>query len=285
MPDCPTYVARDHHQLGADGGRYGNVGCTPESFGRSLDGATCGRWKLTGAQIRAASNEPVPSKTSPGLNMEQGDDAVFRLTHGEVNFDTRRMYAATSAIDRILEGEYAVIQYQRSAQIAMGKGGGVRFGGAHAGSIDGVGGLHLSDNLVGRTPLTPAQAMTLFGSLVLEFRDGHVGPIGRGNAYVSFAPDNTIDWHVSIPKPPRDGKRHEFGLYVVDPVRRTVIRSEADHFTRGFSANTTSARRFGWAGHTSQSLVMLLDGSLAAQGRNRGLTYAVRSTYAVKGGI
>lgn len=282
--DCPTYVEPRRSQLGPDGGRYGNVGCTPGAFARATNQATCGAEDFTGAQVRAASNEPIPSRTSPGLNMDQGDDAIYRLTRGRVNFDTRRMYPALEAIDRILAGEPAVVQYQRSAQIAMGKGGGNVFGGGHAGKLDGVGGLHLFDNLVPRFALTTSQAVTLMGSLLVP-RNGRLARIGRGNAYVSFGPDNTADWHVSIPKAGfRDGQRHAFGLWIVDPVRRIVLGRPTRRYTKGMSANVARAARFAYRGD-SQSLCVLLDGGLAAEAAAKGYTYAVVSGYALKGAV
>lgn len=278
--DCATYVAPHRAQLGADGGKYGGVNCTPCGGGRALDQGTCGHEKFTGAEIRAASSEPRPDPKSPGLNLEQVDAAVFRLTHGRVNFDSRRMYSAYETIRRVLGGEPAIVQFQRSALVAMGLGFGHGFKGGHASSLDGINGLHLDDPLTKRFPMTETQVVTLLGSLLIEGR-----PIGRGNAYVSFAPDSTADWHVSIPKPPRDGKPHAFGLYVVNPTTRKVVGAPKRRYTRGFSANCTSARRFDWSGHSSQSLVILTSGSLAKEAAKKGQTYAVRATWATEGRV
>lgn len=285
MPDCPTYVAPDHFQLGADGGKYGGVNCTASAAARTVQEATCGKEAFTGAQVRAASDEPIPDPKSPGLNLDQVDRAVFKLTAGRVNFDTRRMYDADDAIARCLAGEPMEIQYQRSAQIALGLPIGTsRFGGGHAASVDGVGGLHLSDNLVKRFPLTAGQLRTLLGSLVIDRGDGP-RPIGAGVCYVAFGPDNTADWHIQIPKGGGDGKLHAFGLWTVDRATRTVVGRPVRRYTGGLAANSTRATTFHFAGHQDQSLCVVLDHGLAAEAKKRGVTYAVHSGYALKGKI
>lgn len=266
--DCPTYVARHRAQLAfSEGGKYGPVNCTPVGFSRALDQGTCGKELVTGAQIRAASTEPIPDPASPGMNLDQGDDAVFRLTAGRVNFDSRRMYDADVAIRRILGGEPAVIQFQRSALISLGFGFGNAFAGGHAASADGIGGLHIDDTLTRRFPVTAAQMKTILGSLLLSS-----GPVGYGKAYVSFAPDMTVEWRVVV----RAGK---FGLYTVDAARRLVTATRVP-ITGGFSARCTSPRSFRWTGHASQSLVILTSGALADRARREGVVYAVRSGYA-----
>lgn len=268
--DCPTYLARHRAQLAfSEGGKYGPVNCTPVGFSRALDQGTCGKELVTGAQIRAASTEPIPDPASPGMNLDQGDDAVFRLTAGRINFDSRRMYDADVAIRRILGGEPAVIQFQRSALISLGFGFGNAFAGGHAASADGIGGLHIDDTLTRRFPVTAAQMKTILGSLLLS-----TGPVGYGKAYISFAPDMTAAWRVVVHPP-----SGEFGLYTVDPARRLVTATRVAR-TGGFSARCTSARSFRWDGHASQSLVILTSGALADRARRDGVVYAVRSGYA-----
>lgn len=263
--DCPNYVAPHRDQLRyAEGGKYGGVNCTPVSFARALDAGTCGQERFTGAQIRAASNEPIPDPKSPGLNLDQGDAAVFKLTTGDVNFDTRHGYDVDLAYHRIIDGQPAVIQYQRSKQIALGHGNGNRFPGGHAASVDSVNGLHLDDPLTSRFAITYAEFRQLCGSLVLTWSDGHTGPLGVGKAYVSFAPDVTHDWRIVLPG-------YSFFYYPVDEKTRTITgKRKVGDSGPGSSAPCSSPRRFtdphGYTDGRSCSLVVVSKGFLKGYG-------------------
>jgi hypothetical protein len=260
VTDCATYVAPHHAQLGPDGGKYGPFNCTASATARVLDQGSCGAWKFTGAEVRAATNEPIPDKASPGLNLTQVDFAAQSLTHGAVNLDVRAMYSADRTIARVLAGEPAVIQFNRQSLIALGLGYGAGFGGGHAASMDGIGGLHIDDPLTKRFPVTPVQVKTILGSLIVN---GH--PIGIGNAYVAFGPDSiTSRWVVSIH--PQKGTKGwpslryfntfnvKAGNWIVDT---DVMR------TGGFSATCTAPQTFRWQGHANQRLVQITDGKKA----------------------
>ena len=82
-----TYRPRHQPQLNASD-PYGGVNCSAYSAAIMVDRATIGGVRVTGKDIRAASNEPRPEPGSPGLNIEQVIAAAFRLTR--VNFTPRR---------------------------------------------------------------------------------------------------------------------------------------------------------------------------------------------------
>ena len=63
-----------------DGGPTGPYDCTAWSCAFAIDRATLGGVKVTGRQLRLASNEPRPDPASPGLNLTQVTSAAFRLT-------------------------------------------------------------------------------------------------------------------------------------------------------------------------------------------------------------
>lgn len=50
---------------------YGKYNCTAYAAARAIDAATLGGLKVTGATVRALSNEPIPNPRSPGLNIGQ----------------------------------------------------------------------------------------------------------------------------------------------------------------------------------------------------------------------
>ena len=50
---------------------YWKFNCTAYAAARAINAATFGGLKVTGRQVRALSDEPVPSPSSPGLNIRQ----------------------------------------------------------------------------------------------------------------------------------------------------------------------------------------------------------------------
>jgi hypothetical protein len=257
VTDCSTYVAPHHAQLGPDGGKYGPFNCTASAAARVLDQGSCGQWKFSGAEVRAASNEPIPDPQSPGLNLDQVDLAAIKLTHQAVNLDVRKMYSADRTIARVLAGEPAVIQFNRQSLISLGLGFGAGFAKGHAASMDGIGGLHIDDPLTKRFPVTPAQAKTVLGSLIIN---GH--PIGIGNAYAAFGPDSITSRWVATIRPEKGTKGWPtYRYFNTFTVAGSTITGTGVLRTGGFSTVCTAPRTFAWPGHASQRLVQLTAGS------------------------
>jgi hypothetical protein len=50
---------------------YGKYNCTAYAAARAINAATLGGLVISGAKIRALSDEPIPSPSSPGLNIRQ----------------------------------------------------------------------------------------------------------------------------------------------------------------------------------------------------------------------
>lgn len=70
------------------GDPYGWLGCATYCGAMAADYMSAGKVKITGKQVRAASNEPIPDKRSPGLNLAQVNDAVVRLGGGPFSVHT-----------------------------------------------------------------------------------------------------------------------------------------------------------------------------------------------------
>lgn len=276
MSDCPNYVAPHSNQLGPSAGKTGPFDCTAHAAAMVADQGTCGAERFTGRSIRLATDEPVPDPQSPGLNLDQVDTALRSLTHGAVDLDVERMYPAATTIARVLGGEPAVVQYQRSALIAMGLGFGNGFGGGHASKLDGVGGLHLDDPLTKRFPITAAQATTLMASLIVG-APPHQHAIGIGRAYVAFGPDSIHSrWVAHIPGD-TDGSTRRFSIYYV---RDGKVISTRVGFTRGFTVNSTAPATYSWGAHPTQRLVVLTSGSWSTYQVPAGCRVAVRAVWA-----
>lgn len=50
---------------------HGGVNCSAYTLAMAIDGTTIGALRVTGATVRALSNEPTPDPASPGLNIPQ----------------------------------------------------------------------------------------------------------------------------------------------------------------------------------------------------------------------
>lgn len=74
------YVYKPRHQrqiVSTD--PYGRFNCTAYSAAMAIDRATLGGTSITGQQVRALSNEPIPSPSSPGLDLGQVCAVASRL--------------------------------------------------------------------------------------------------------------------------------------------------------------------------------------------------------------
>jgi hypothetical protein len=187
----PTHQAQLEYKWG---GKYGGANCTPCSAGMTGQAHTCGALLFTGAQIRAASNEPIPDPKSPGLNLGQVDEALFKLSKGAIDLDTHYRYDFDDVRKRVTAGAQAILQIQRSVLVKRGEAYGNTFAGGHAITIgvDSIG-VWFDDPLTGRHYTSWATLEAAAGALVLN----DAGDIcGFGKAYVSFSRDITLSYRV-----------------------------------------------------------------------------------------
>ena len=85
--------------------KYGSENCGPYSASAVIAFETGGRL-VTGAQIRAASNEPIPDPHDPGLNMPQ---IIAAVAHFGVNLIFAKKIPAADLDSSIKAGHAAVI--------------------------------------------------------------------------------------------------------------------------------------------------------------------------------
>ena len=125
----------------------GAYDCTAYATALVTDADTMGRVKLTGREIRKASNEPVPNPVSPGLNLTQTRDAVVSLTDGAVRLTLEQAVSQAQAQAQVAAGRYAVVQINRGVLVNRGIVRG--FAGGHAVSLnDDHGMLWMGDPLI-----------------------------------------------------------------------------------------------------------------------------------------
>lgn len=236
------------------GGATRGVDCTAWGGALVTDAHTEGRTQLSGRAIRLASDEPIPDPDSPGLNVGQVDAAIYRLTNGKVNLDTRdpRTLTRSQVKSLIVDGRWANVAVKRSVLIARGYGGSSRFAGAH--DIT----LHARDTdnapVIG-DPLVPYYIPSTWDAVL----DAMQAVTASGYLFASFTRDLTPDYRAVVhPKPP--AKRVSFVHYTLDAKGR--IKGRARAYTGGFSATCTPPKwHSGTGAIAGRSLVQLTSGS------------------------
>ena len=117
-----VYVPAYQKQINA-ADRFGGVNCAAYSAAMAIDRATMGGTVVTGKQVRAASNEPVPDPQSPGLNIPQLVNVAFGWHVELVNRTGAPWTSLLTALREhrgvILAGDYDQIPAQYSGQVSF----------------------------------------------------------------------------------------------------------------------------------------------------------------------
>ncbi len=265
-----TYLPLYRGQL-SSGDPYGGVNCTAWTASYAIDFATSGGLQPTGTTIRKLSNEPRPDPDSPGLNLAQVDRVG--TTRFGVDTDVRYRYPWSEFVARINAGEGAHLQVWYGPIADSPFDGGRGFRSNHDLFVPPGWGVYdpLAD---GRAPGVYRFRGDKYPLTLLRTAAGKLNiggemyrALGAGLVYAGFVTQTPIAWHVSI-------RAGTYGVYTV--VNGAITPGGARTATTGgFSANCTAPRLYPWAGHTSQSLVLLTSGSHKGQ--------YVRSTWARKG--
>lgn len=107
--------------------------CTATSGGMLGDADSRGRFVFTHSQVRRATDERIPDPESPGLNWNQVDVALARLTSGAVDLN---VYPTGSSWGRVptscRAGRWAGLAIWRGVLVDAGLGGTSPFRGGHA---------------------------------------------------------------------------------------------------------------------------------------------------------
>lgn len=259
------------------GGKYGGANCNACSGGQLAQIASCGKYLFTGAQVRAASNEPIPDPASPGLNHTQTKNAIYKLSGGKIDLIVLNDYTFDYAKRRALAGAPFDLSIKRSVLVNAGYGFGNSFGGGHDITVFVVDGkVHFADPLTGVHEGDWSVLKRAAGELVIDPKTGKQAGFGR--AWVMFGPDITATFSVSFTtgaffqyhvdgKPFTDSRGVYYGGTITPaPGYRDGRKSVA------FSAPTSSACSapvpYRWPGHTSRRLVTLPSGRHVAVPQN-----------------
>lgn len=253
-----AYPDPKRYQQLNNGDPHGPVNCTAWCGAWLVDASSDGRITTTGEKVRAASSEPKPDPSSPGLNLPQVDAAVFRLTRGRVSLDTRVGYSSANAQARIIDGRWAIVQVNRGVLVKAGDNGANDFTGGHAETVHySDGAPRLGDPLVGHYIQTTWSVLWRAAGKLVTGPGG--SQVGDGRANVSFTRDTTRDYAVSIQ--PRKGRSSRgFYRFVMSADGHRISGRVADD-TGGFTADCTPPKYYDWPGHEGRSLVQITSGS------------------------
>jgi hypothetical protein len=178
------------------GGPTGPFDCTAWSGALLVDAHSQGAIKTTGRAIRLRTDEAVPDRSSPGLNLPQVDEAVLEITTARgkpVDLDTRVQLRSLSRADvqfRIVDGRWATIQVLRDVLVRRGFLDGFR--GGHALTVHTL--IGQPDVFILGDPLVDHYVRCSPDAL-FDAAEALTG----GHIYAQFTRDLTPDYHVRIP--------------------------------------------------------------------------------------
>ena len=236
---------RDYQQL-VYGGATRAVDCAGWCGAICCHAHTGGTIRVTGRQVRLASDEPVPDASSPGLNVSQVDAAVRKLTGGKVDFWTPvpGTFGRVAVRDHVIDGRWVHIAVKRSILVNRGYGGTSAFGGSHAET------LHLRQAdlspIIG-DPLVPYYYASTWDAVL----DAAQAVTSSGLIYASFTRDLTKDYRVVI-RPRAGADTRVFYRYFITGGR---ITKRERHKTEGFTATCAPPRSY--TGVLTRELVQL----------------------------
>lgn len=256
-------------QLGPLGGSTGPYDCTAWAEAYAIEYHTLGQRKTTGRKVRLLSNEPIPDKDSPGLNLAQVD--AVGTDHFGTNLDVRYAYDFDEWYDRQAEGQGSQLQgyYAAIADSRFDAGNGFRRN--HDMFV--VPGLIVMDPLAnGRYTgcykfhgeAYPKTLLKEFaGQLVIgTLSTGAPIRLGFGKVYTAFTKDNLALWRASV----HTSTGYFFVYKIVNGVIAPQPGGRITQRTGGFSATCTPPRLYRWPSlGRSVSLVQLTSGSRKGQ--------------------
>lgn len=246
----------------------GRFDCGAYSGAMNGDAHSKGALVFTGRQVRLATDEPIPDRLSPGLNQRQVDEALYKLSKGAIDVDTRYNAPWTLAESFLRAGKWLHVSVIRQVLVDHGNRGGNSFGGAHGvllGFDQVLREFVLADPLVAFWQVTTSAIVRQAAAEFLT-RNGVGAPAGF---YGSFSRDVWTPTG-AIVAPPSYSIRFEgdvsFFAYRVgadlriDPVRETI------RFEHDTSAPSSAPRQYYYpAIHANRRLVRITRGTLAGK--------------------
>lgn len=223
----------------------GYADCTAWTAAWVSDFSTLGKVKLTGRQIRLATNEPIPDPVSPGLNLPQVDMAVRNLTHGALDPDTRLGFGIMEAEAKVKAGAMSHVQVTRG--VLYDRVEGMRSHGFRGGHDIGV--FSAADGRpVIFDPLIPRYVTDANWLDVWVAASALIGQPGRAN--VQFGLDVTRTYRM----------RFTGGGFYAYRLENSVIVGRKAYYASGGQVRTCSRPYTRpWPGHNPRTIVRVPD--------------------------
>ena len=255
---CPGYKPAPSWQLQV-GGATGPFDCQAHAATITLDGSTCGAKRVGGRRIRLESNEPVPQRGSPGLNLNQIADVLDDYgLYLDVRVGWRSLTWAQYETFRS-EGHWMQVNvgYGPIADSKYDAGRGFR--GAHA----------LSEGNATYEPLADGRARDVWefnGALYTRSVIRRAAEqlwtgsryTGRDNVWCAIGRDVVPDYRAVVH--PSSTRYFE---YVVNESTKQIVTRTYEH-TRGFSGECSAPRSYFWpTANRYYRLVKMLSGANA----------------------
>jgi hypothetical protein len=241
----------------------GGVNCTAYAGRGAGDADTRGALVFSGRAIRAATDEPRPDRASPGLNLRQVDEALFRLSKGVINLDTQWNAPWDRVTSFLRAGKWAELAIWRQVLVDHGHGGGNRFGKGHAilYGFDQDSALFVAIDPLVAHPQPVAESVMREAAAQMLTRAGVGAPAG---AYVAFTRD-VFDEAGNV-RPTKYSVRFgtgSFFAYRVHPGTLKIQGRVARRFSHETSAPCDPPRIVAWTGKGTRRLARITKGVLA----------------------
>jgi len=244
----------------------GRFDCTAYGGADAGDADSRGRLVYSGRQVRLATDEPIPDSASPGLNLRQVDEALYRLSHGAINLDTQWGAPWSRVTSFLTAGKWAEISVIRGVLVDAGFGGGNRFRDGHAtlyGYDQDRRMFVLLDPLVLEPMDVPSDVMRR--AAVALMRKAGVPATEGDVAYVAFTRD-VWEPGAPAPRPLKYSARFRGGSFFAYRVNSSTLKI-VDRVPRKFSHETSAPaeapRLFNWPGKGNRRLARITKGVLA----------------------
>lgn len=242
----------------------GRFDCTAYAAADAGDADSRGRLVFSGRQVRLATDEPRPDPVSPGLNLRQVDEALYRLSHGAINLDTQWGAPWSRVASFLIAGKWAEVAIIRGVLVDEGYVRGFRDGHATLYGYDqDRRKFVLLDPLVPEPIDVPSDAMARAATALM--RKAGVPATEGQLAYVAFTRD-VWEPGAPAPRPVKYTARFRGGSFFAYRVNSTTLKivdRVAKKFSQETSAPAEAPRLFNWPGKGNRRLARVTRGVLA----------------------
>jgi hypothetical protein len=242
----------------------GRFDCTAYGAAEAGDADTRGRLVYTGRQVRLNTDEPKPDPASPGLNLRQTDESLFRLSNGAIDLDTRWNEPWANVDREAKQGKWVEGAIWRQVLLDHGIGTANRFAKGHAITFtwDQDRGIYIiADSLI--PVYLDAPGSVLRDALAALVITAGV-PEAQAGAYVSLTRDVYDEAAQPVPVRRSIAFRGGVSFFVYRVVDLKIVNRGSIRLPHNSSAPSAPIRQIYWpAQHSNRRLARITKGFLA----------------------